>query len=196
MLFCAYCPVKNCAKRLGEEEAYPVNCPTERKEIAAFVEMYQEPETKRLAQSSAISSMDHSESRAEQIVNLARNAGYKKIGVAFCISLAEYGKLVCDFYRREGFEVESVICKVGHHDRRCIDIIDERMKPMCNPIAQAEYFNRIGTDLNIAVGLCVGHDSIFFKYSKAPVTVLIAKDHRYDNAPAKFFDEGMHKREL
>jgi uncharacterized metal-binding protein len=26
------------------------------------------------------------------------------------------------------------------------------------------------------VGLCVGHDSLFFRHSVAPVTVLVAKD--------------------
>jgi uncharacterized metal-binding protein len=33
-----------------------------------------------------------------------------------------------------------------------------------------------GTGLNIVVGLCVGHDSLFFRHSQAPVTVLVAKD--------------------
>ena len=32
------------------------------------------------------------------------------------------------------------------------------------------------TELNIALGLCVGHDSMFYKYSEAPVTTLSAKD--------------------
>ena len=32
------------------------------------------------------------------------------------------------------------------------------------------------TDLNVMMGLCVGHDSLFIKYSEAPVTVLFTKD--------------------
>ena len=32
------------------------------------------------------------------------------------------------------------------------------------------------TDLNVVVGLCVGHDTLFFRYSAAPVTTLIVKD--------------------
>ena len=47
---------------------------------------------------------------------------------------------------------------------------------LCNPIGQAELLNRAGTELNVAVGLCVGHDSLFFRHSEAPVTVLVAKD--------------------
>jgi len=47
---------------------------------------------------------------------------------------------------------------------------------MCNPITQAEFLNKEKTDLNIVIGLCVGHDSLFMKYSEAPVTVLAVKD--------------------
>ena len=55
---------------------------------------------------------------------------------------------------------------------------------MCNPIAQAEILNREGTDFNIAVGLCVGHDSLLFKYAKSLTTVLIAKDRVLGHNPA------------
>jgi uncharacterized metal-binding protein len=36
--------------------------------------------------------------------------------------------------------------------------------------------NAEGTGLNMIVGLCVGHDSLFIKHSKALVTCLVAKD--------------------
>lgn len=192
-LFCADCPMKNCAKRFGEEQQYPPACPTLREESAQFLAPYQEAKTRRLAQAAAVSSMDHSESRVEQTVRFARNAGFRKLGIAFCISLENYGQELVQYLRHEGFQVESVLCKVGHFDRSCIAVEDTRGKPMCNPVAQAEYLNQAGTQLNIAVGLCVGHDSLFFQYSKAPVTVLIAKDHRYSNCPARFFEE---RREL
>ena len=47
---------------------------------------------------------------------------------------------------------------------------------MCSPIAQAVLLNEEKTDFNIMVGLCVGHDSLFLKYSEAFTTVLVAKD--------------------
>ena len=47
---------------------------------------------------------------------------------------------------------------------------------ICNPIAQSKLLNKEKTDLNIVIGLCVGHDTLFFKYSQAPVTVLAVKD--------------------
>ena len=43
-------------------------------------------------------------------------------------------------------------------------------------MGQARLLNREKSDFNVVVGLCVGHDSLFFKYSEAPVTVLVAKD--------------------
>ena len=47
---------------------------------------------------------------------------------------------------------------------------------LCRCPAFLELLNQAGTGLNIAFGLCVGHDSLFFRHSKVPVTVLVAKD--------------------
>ena len=42
---------------------------------------------------------------------------------------------------------------------------------------------KAGTQLNVVIGLCVGHDSLFFMHSKAPATVLIAKDRVLGHNP-------------
>ena len=47
---------------------------------------------------------------------------------------------------------------------------------ICNPIMQAALLEKEGTEFNIVMGLCVGHDSVFYKYSAAPVTTLVCKD--------------------
>jgi len=47
---------------------------------------------------------------------------------------------------------------------------------MCNPVFQAKLLNHEKSEFNILLGLCVGHDSLFFQYSQAPVTVLAVKD--------------------
>ena len=52
----------------------------------------------------------------------------------------------------------------------------ERVEAMCNPMAQSLLLNRAGTQLNIILGLCIGHDIIFTQNSKAPVTTLVVKD--------------------
>jgi uncharacterized metal-binding protein len=43
-------------------------------------------------------------------------------------------------------------------------------------IGQAVFLNENKTDLNIVLGLCVRHDSLFIKYSVAPITVFAVKD--------------------
>ena len=42
--------------------------------------------------------------------------------------------------------------------------------------AWAALLAKAETQLNVVIGLCVGHDSLFFMHSKAPATVLVAKD--------------------
>ena len=54
---------------------------------------------------------------------------------------------------------------------------------MCNPILQARKLNEAGTELNVVVGLCVGHDSLFYKYAEAPTTTLITKDRVLGHNP-------------
>ena len=65
-----------------------------------------------------------------------------------------------------------------------LDVYKRQGKNMCNPILQAKRLNREGTELNIVVGLCVGHDSLFYRYSDALVTTLVAKDRVTGHNPA------------
>lgn len=71
-------------------------------------------------------------------------------------------------------------CKVGSVDKTDIGLDPKytcKTGPvMCNPILQAKLLNKAGTQLNVVVGLCVGHDSLFYKYSKALATTLVTKD--------------------
>jgi uncharacterized metal-binding protein len=82
-----------------------------------------------------------------------------------------------------------VACKLGSIPKEEIGLADhEKVKPgsfepMCNPVTQAERLNRHGSEFNIVVGLCLGHDSLFFKYAKGLSTVLIAKDRVLGHNP-------------
>ena len=81
-----------------------------------------------------------------------------------------------------GFQVVSVVCKAGRTPKEHIGIQEEEkinigtFESMCSPIAQAMILNGEETDFNILLGLCVGHDSLFLKYSDAFSTVLVVKD--------------------
>ena len=73
-------------------------------------------------------------------------------------------------------------CKLGEVPKEEIGLEDaHKIRPgsyesMCNPVTQAELLNRAGCAFNVVLGLCVGHDSLFFRASDAPVTVLVTKD--------------------
>jgi len=51
-------------------------------------------------------------------------------------------------------------------------------------------------ELNVLIGLCVGHDSPFFGYSEAPVTVLMVKDRvtGHNPAAALYSSESYYRR--
>ena len=89
--------------------------------------------------------------------------------------------------KANGFEPYAVICKVAGKAKSSIGIpkqCEEIGAAMCNPILQARLLNNAKTDLNVVIGLCVGHDSLFYRYSDAYVTTLITKDRVTGNNPA------------
>ena len=130
--------------------------------------------------------------------------GYHKIGLAFCKGRRKEARVVADLLRSRGFEVVSVICKTGGCPKEAAGIPKEnkihpdQFEPMCNPIAQARLLNAQKTEFNIALGLCVGHDSLFYKYSDALVTTLVAKDRVLAHNPcgAIYCAEGYFKERI
>lgn len=128
--------------------------------------------------------------RVEDTIAFARLMGYKRIGIATCIGLLEETERLSAILRAQGLEPLSVCCKAGSIDKLQLGLKEEdkvrpgTFEPACNPIAQAEICNRIGTDMNIIVGLCVGHDMLFNKHSTAPVTTLVVKDRVTGHNPA------------
>jgi len=120
--------------------------------------------------------------RVEDTIALARLMGWKKIGIATCIGLLAETDSLAEILTVQGLQPLTVCCKAGSIDKNSLGIAEEdkvrpnTFEPACNPIAQAELCNRAETDMNIIVGLCVGHDMLFNKYSKVPTTTLICKD--------------------
>ena len=108
--------------------------------------------------------------------------GYKRLGLAFCAGLIREAKDVAEILKGRGFDVVSVVCKAGRTPKEFLGITDSEKifqgteEAMCNPIYQAKILNNERTDFNVLLGLCVGHDSLFFQYAKAPTTVLAVKD--------------------
>lgn len=128
--------------------------------------------------------------RVEETVAFARRAGAQRIGIATCVGLMEETRIFTKVLRNAGLEPFTVACKIGSVDKTGLGFEEEvKIRPntfeaACNPILQAQLLNEQKTDLNVIIGLCVGHDSLFIRHSEAPVTVMIVKDRVLAHNPA------------
>ncbi|MBZ0265396.1 DUF1847 domain-containing protein [bacterium] len=127
--------------------------------------------------------------RITELIYFCLEMGYKKIGLAFCVDLLEPTEILFQVLRRF-FKVYPVCCKVGGKlEEELIDLALEGHLQVtseniaCNPLLQAKILNQIGTDINVATGLCVGSDLLFNCYSDAPVSTLFVKDKSLANNP-------------
>lgn len=185
----------------------PKNCPMREQEKmeTAFQEYLREENRTFYITASELESLGYCQwTRVKETIEFCLRMGYKRVGLAFCWGLRKEAKVVDGLFRRAGIDMISVICKTGGIDKSRCGIPEERkLRPgqhesMCNPIAQAELLNGQSTELNIVLGLCVGHDSMFYKYSKAPVTTLVVKDRVLAHNPigAVYGAEGYFQRQF
>lgn len=191
MYTCAKCAVTACKKGGGDK--LPKNCPMRDEQMLEdSMKIYKQPENEAFyISASEIESLGHFQwVRVKETMMLCRQMGYHRIGLAFCGGLHKEAKILNSILEREGFEVISVMCKAGGQDKTAAGISEERkvhpggFEAMCNPVFQAKLLNSQNTEFNIVVGLCVGHDSLFYKYSEALVTTLVAKDRVLAHNPA------------
>jgi uncharacterized metal-binding protein len=124
--------------------------------------------------------------RLKELIDFCQRMDYKKLGLAFCIGLSEEASLLGQILQRN-FKVYPACCKIGGIDKRYYHlpkISSQRYEAMCNPVGQALFLNKLKVDLNIICGLCIGHDILFTKESRAPVTTFIVKDRVLAHNPA------------
>lgn len=183
MYTCASCTIHAC--RDAEHKNMPKNCPIRQENLVEEVKAeYAKPEINRFFVTS--SEIEHDGycqwPRLKETIVFCRRMGYKKLGLAFCIGLDAEARIVADLLRKEGFTVVSAVCKSGGIDKCEVGIPNEKkLRPnqyeaMCNPILQAKLLNEQKTEFNVVLGLCVGHDSLFYHYSDAMATTLVVKD--------------------
>ena len=201
---CCDCHVLNCNSQAAD---YPEFCPTKDLrdyDIEIVEKLYKEDNNKEISRISAEIEADFycKYTRVEEIIEFAKRLNFKKIGIATCIGLIEESRIFAEILKNNGFEVYSAACKIGAMKKTTITGIDEDKTKvtgniMCNPILQAQILNNEETDLNVVVGLCVGHDSLFYKYSNALVTTLITKDRVLAHNPAgALYQTGTYYRRL
>jgi uncharacterized metal-binding protein len=119
---------------------------------------------------------DKEANRIDEIINYCKNAGIKKVGVAHCVSVNKEAERFSNILTDAGFQVASVNCKFGKIPMS--DVLEDKKGLACNPIGQAESLGEQKTELNVMMGLCLGHDMLFNQHSKAPVTALVVKDRK------------------
>jgi uncharacterized metal-binding protein len=187
----------NCWSDPDDRPAKPAYCPSEPHAEAIYdsFRQYQgDNEDARLAQVAAkveglcyqpvpgSDAVNARWTRIEDLLALAKLMDYKKIGIATCIGLLDESDRLSDILNAQGLQPYSACCKAGSIDKLELKLREEdkvrpgTFEPACNPIAQAKILNSEKMDMNIIMGLCVGHDMLFNKYSDAPVTTLVVKD--------------------
>ena len=209
MVKCNKCTVFACEHpeqigAISKLDFCPMN--VEKDILAKAREEYVKPILRKLARASAlVESKGYMKwTRVEDTIEFARKMNFEKLGIACCVGLTEEGRVLTDILESNGFKVTFVFCKTGGVPKENLGLKNREkvrpgtFEPICNPVAQALIMNKAKTDLNIIVGLCVGHDSTFIKYSKAPVTVLIAKDRVLCHNPvgALYTASGYYKHKL
>lgn len=206
---CAKCGVFKCYHPEVEAD-YPVFCPHEnyvdvRK--ASIKEGWKKPENRRINQACDVLNKREKDQkgnytwcRIREVMEYSKEMGHKKLGLAFCVGLKDEAKILTDIFEKNGFEVVSVACMSGAPtcDELGFEKYPDAGKVLCNPIMQAEVLNREKTDLNIMLGLCIGHDILFIKYSKADVTPLVVKDRILAHNPigALYTSQGYYQKKL
>lgn len=203
---CTSCAILNCYRK---DQNFPPFCLTEgidAGELKEVVDIYRDGSlSSRVALAAAeIEGKYYGKlTRVEEIVAFARAIDAGKIGIAACVGLSAEARTFARILEVKGLKAYGVVCKVGSVDKSAIGIPEElKVQPhsheaLCNPIMQARILNKQKTDLNVIVGLCVGHDSLFIKHSKALVTTLITKDRVLGHNPAAaLYTSGFYYKRL
>lgn len=219
---CAKCPTRVC-EGFGRKE---IDGPPSLEKAPAFCPMklmpdvlqealseYDKPEVREFARLASLQEAECYERlpdglrtrlpRVEELIQFARKNDYKRLGIAHCGGLFKEAGLLTEILENNGFQVASVQCKTGAFPKGSIGIgAEEKIAPaedwetMCNPVAQAMIMNRANVDMAIMLGLCIGHDTLFIKYCRVPLTVLAVKDRVFGHNPlaALYLSESYYRR--
>lgn len=181
---CAYCGSKGCEVNTG----FPANCITNsfsEKDREMLLEEYTRDEiaTQIMKTAAEVEAEGYcKQTRIEETISFIHKMKFQRIGIAGCVSLLKEMQVFSKILMHHNIDHRMVGCKVGAIDKTEAGISQQcklrpnEFEPMCNPILQAKYLENEKTDFNIVFGLCIGHDTLFYKYSKAPCTTLVVKD--------------------
>lgn len=190
---CSECGQLHCYRH---DKRYPDFCPTTAlaaEERAELVALYggDGPDSTLAHAAAEVEGLYYGKlNRVEETIAFARRIGAGRIGIATCLGLIEETRVLVKILHLAGFDTVAALCKAGSIDKEEIGIDDSLkikgggFEACCNPVLQARLLNRERTDLNIIMGLCVGHDALFTRHAEAPVTTLVVKDRVLGHNPA------------
>ncbi|HKK95679.1 MAG TPA: DUF1847 domain-containing protein [Anaerovoracaceae bacterium] len=184
-LSCVDCRTKACDYTDVKHPEFCVSdeIPQEKKQKVKNMYLSDEETKKIFETSSRIEGNYYCEkTRVEETIIFLRDMEVNKVGIVSCVGTLREAGAFAEILRDKGFEVSSASCKVGSYDKTELGLNEEdkihpdKYEPYCNPIMQAIYMNEQDVEFVVAMGLCVGHDTLLFRYCKKPVTVLFTKD--------------------
>jgi uncharacterized metal-binding protein len=218
---CAKCSTRVCEPIIMADEKPPFDkapdfCPMINMAdvIQKAMTEYDKPEVKEFARLASLQEFECYERTPEglrtknprilELIEFAKKCGYKKLGLAFCGGLNDEARTLTEILENNGFEVVSVRCKIGATPKERIGIKPNQKiggpanwESMCNPITQAEVINSAKVDFAIMLGLCIGHDTLFIKYCRVPMTVIAVKDRVTGHNPlAALYTSNSYYRRL
>jgi len=188
---CVKCKILRCGDR-EKKQNVPISCPTEKYPdlIKESKVKYMLPENQAIIQgwfrlmNKILDPQKPREklswTRVDEIMEYAKIRGMTRLGIATCYALLPESRLLSDILENNGFEVVSISCLCGEVNPQDLGMPGNIF---CNPIMQAEVLNHEKTELNIMVGLCVGHDILFLRHCTAETTPLIVKDRALGHNP-------------
>ena len=207
VLSCFDCGAYHCDKRQSEYPDFCLTAHVDPERLKEIKSLYlEDPKISKLFHAAAeVEGRYYGKlTRVEETILFARKIGAKKIGIASCMGFINEATAFTKVLQAKGFDdYICVACKAGSIDKPEVGIPDElkvrpgNFEPCCNPILQAQILNDAKTELNVLIGLCVGHDSLFIKYAQAATTVLAVKDRVLVHNPmAALYASGSYYRRL
>ncbi|MGD0081207.1 MAG: DUF1847 domain-containing protein [Methanoregula sp.] len=200
---CVKCTILRCGSP-EKNRKVPASCPTEKYPdlVRETIDKFMLPENQAINQGwlALMNKVVDPEkprekfswTRVDEIIEYAKIRGMKRIGIATCYALMSESRSLSDILERNGFDVVSVSCLCGEVNPQDVGMPGDIF---CNPIMQAEVLNREKTELNIMVGLCLGHDILFLRHCKAETTPLVVKDRALGHNPvaALYLNQGFFR---
>ncbi len=188
---CVKCTILRCGSKEKNKKA-PASCPTQKYPglVKEAIEKFMLPENQAVNKGwlGVMSKVMNPEkpreklswTRVDEIMEYAKIRGMTRLGIATCYALMSESRSLSEILESNGFDVVSVSCLCGEVNPQEVGVPGNIF---CNPIMQAEVLNREKTELNMMVGLCLGHDILFLRYCKAETTPLVVKDRALGHNP-------------